>query len=590
VAGSLQYDLYTDMWVLKLDANGNVQWQKTYGGQIDDEAYSIQQTLDGGYIVAGYTRSFGQRKINEMDMWVLKLDANGNIQWQKTYGGSDDDKAYSIQQTSDGGYIVAGSTRSFGAGYNDVWVLKLDANGNIQWQKAYGGGGIDYARSIKQTSDGGYIVAGYTYSFGLSGSVWVLKLDANGNVQWQKAYGGDWHDEAYSIQQTSDGGYIVAGHTESFGLVMGGGYAWVLKLDANGNVQWQKAYGGPGNDEVYSIQQTSDGGYIVAGWTSSFFSGDYNAWVLKLDANGNIQWQKAYGGKYWDSADSIQQTSDGGYIVAGWTESFKYPIFEVWVLKLDANGNIPGCSIVGSSNATVKTTDATVANSSAVVTNTSVTPGISNAVVKDTSVSPMQICYYESPSSPFTDVPSDHWAFNYISAVKDAGITKGCNPPENDKFCPEDVVTRAQMAAFIIRAIEGEPTSYNANPYFADVSPTHWAFKYVQRVKERGIAQGYSGTNLYGPEDKVTREQMAKMLIMGLVSQGKISEPPSDYCASGSPFSDVDPSSWSCRYIKRLKELGITQGCNPPANDRYCPQDLVTRAQMAAFIYRAFLQ
>ena len=193
-------------------------------------------------------------------------------------------------------------------------------------------------------------------------------------------------------------------------------------------------------------------------------------------------------------------------------------------------------------------------------------------------------------SQPFTDVSCDHWAINYIKAVKDAGITKGCNPPANDKFCPEDVVTRAQMAAFIIRAIEGEPTNYNTNPYFSDVPSSHWAFKYIQRVKERNIAQGYPGTNLYGPEDNVTREQMAKMLIMGLVSQGKITEPPTDYCASGSPFTDVDPSNWSCRYIKRLKELGITQGCNPPANDRYCPQNPVTRAQMATFIYRGFLQ
>jgi len=190
---------------------------------------------------------------------------------------------------------------------------------------------------------------------------------------------------------------------------------------------------------------------------------------------------------------------------------------------------------------------------------------------------------------PFTDVSCDYWAINYISAVKDAGITKGCNPPQNDRFCPEDVVTRAQMAAFIIRAIEGEPTSYNANPYFADVPPAHWAFKYVQRVRERGIAQGYPGTNLYGPEDNVTREQMAKMLIMGLVSQGKITEPPSDYCSTGAPFDDVSVSNWSCRYIKKLKELGITQGCNPPDNNRYCPQNPVTRAQMATFIYRGFL-
>jgi len=191
---------------------------------------------------------------------------------------------------------------------------------------------------------------------------------------------------------------------------------------------------------------------------------------------------------------------------------------------------------------------------------------------------------------PFIDVSCDYWATNYIIAVKNAGITRGCNPPQNDMFCPEDIVTRAQMAAFIIRTIEGEPTSYNTNPYFSDVPSTHWAFKYIQRVKERNIAQGYAGTTLYGPEDNVTREQMAKMLIMGLVSQGKTSEPPTDYCSTGAPFDDVSPSSWSCRYIKKLKELGITQGCNPPDNNRYCPQNPVTRAQMATFIYRGFLQ
>ena len=192
-----------------------------------------------------------------------------------------------------------------------------------------------------------------------------------------------------------------------------------------------------------------------------------------------------------------------------------------------------------------------------------------------------------SCTPPFTDVPCDHWAIDYIRAIKDAGITTGY---PDGTFRPENQVTRAQMAVFIIRAIEGEPVSYNPNPYFADVPPTHWAFKYVQRVRERGIAQGYPGNNLYGPEDNVTREQMAKMLIMGLVSQGKTSEPPTDYCSTGAPFDDVSPSSWSCRYIKKLKELGITQGCNPPDNNRYCPQNPVTRAQMATFIYRGFLQ
>ena len=559
------------------------EWAKTYdaGGYTN----SIQQTSDGGYIVAG--------GVGALDVWVLKLNASGNIQWQKTYGSDwalEFDVANSIQQTSDVGYIVAGYTQSIYpfSGYN-IWVLKLDQNGNVTWQKTYGGYAHDVANSIQQTSDGGYIVAGKTNSFGAGSSdVWVLKLDKDGNIQWQKTYGGHSIDEATSIQQTSDGGYIVAGYTWSFGA--GGGGVWVLKLDKDGNIQWQKTYGGTDEDVASSIQQTSDGGYIVAGKTNSFGAGSSDVWVLKLDKDGNIQWQKTYGGPDGDEAHSIQQTSDGGYIVAGYTYSFGTRQ-GAWVLKLDSNGNIPGCSVEGSSNATVKTTNAKVVDSSAIVTNTGVTPGTINAVVKDTSVSPMQICYYEeSPSSPFTDVPPDYWAINYIKAVKDAGITKGCNPPQNDRFCPEDVVTRAQMAAFIIRAIEGEPTNYNTNPYFSDVPSTHWAFKYIQRVKERNIAQGYPGTNLYGPEDNVTREQMAKMLIMGLVSQWKISEPPTDYCSTGAPFDDVSPSSWSCRYIKKLKELGITQGCNPPDNNRYCPQNPVTRAQMATFIYRGFLQ
>ncbi|MCC6026464.1 MAG: S-layer homology domain-containing protein, partial [Caldimicrobium sp.] len=482
---------YSQGWVLKLDKDGNIQWQKAYGySQRDNVANSIQQTSDGGYIVAGWTGD-----LKYFNVWVLKLDKDGNIQWQKIYSNLKDlaprySAANSIQQTSDGGYIVAGYTLGI---YDDVWVLKLDKDGNIQWQKTYGYHDRDAANSIQQTSDGGYIVAGWTESFGQGKrDVWVLKLDKDGNIQWQKTYGGAEEDVANSIQQTSDGGYIVAGWTESFG--QGKKDVWVLKLDANGNVQWQKTYGGAGEDVANSIQQTSDGGYIVVGWTDSFGQGKKDVWVLKLDANGNVQWQKTYGGAEEDFfANSIQQTSDGGYIVAGWTNSSayygRYKYNRVLVLKLDRNGNIQGCSIVGSSNATVQMTNASGIDSLAVISNAFVTFGINIYEIRDTSVSPMQICYYESPPSPFTDVPPDYWAFNYIKAIWDAGITKGCNPPQNDKFCPEDVVTRAQMAAFIIRAIEGEPTSYNANPYFADVPPTHWAFKYVQRVKERGIAQ-----------------------------------------------------------------------------------------------------
>jgi hypothetical protein len=206
---------------------------------------------------------------------------------QKTYGGENLDEAHSIQQTSEGGYIVAGQTSSFGAGSDDFWVLKLDVTGNVTWQKTYGGQYSDEARSIQQTSGGGYIVAGETGSFGAGlENFWVLKLDVTGNVTWQKTYGGDILDEARSIQQTSEGGYIVAGWTLSFGA---GDYDfWVLKLYSNGNVTWQKTYGGGGVDIAMSIQQTSSGDYIVAGQTWSFGAGDCDAWVLKLDANGSI--------------------------------------------------------------------------------------------------------------------------------------------------------------------------------------------------------------------------------------------------------------------------------------------------------------
>ncbi|PMQ02381.1 MAG: hypothetical protein CBR30_01695 [Dictyoglomus sp. NZ13-RE01] len=325
---------WSDVYILKLDENGNLLWQKTFGGSSDDEANSIQQTSDGGYIVAGYTYSFGAGG----DVYILKLDADGNLVWKKTFGGSSDDEANSIQQTSDGGYIVAGYTSSFGAGGRDVYILKLDANGNLVWQKTFGGSGWDEAYSIQQTSDSGYIVAGYTESFGDSDEdVYILKIDENGELVWEKIFGGKYYDVVSSIQQTSDGGYIVAGYTKSFGA--GGRDVYILKLDANGELVWQKTFGGWGGDEARSIQQTSDGGYIVAGYTTSFGARGSDVYILKLDANGELVWQKNFGGDSSDGAFAIQQTSDGGYIVAGNTESFGAGKSDVYILKLDADGN-----------------------------------------------------------------------------------------------------------------------------------------------------------------------------------------------------------------------------------------------------------
>ena len=313
---------------------GQTSWAFTAGGSSNEAAHSIQQTSDGGYIVAGFTQSFGA---GGSDFWVLKLDASKNINWQKTYGGLYDDVANSIQQTNDGGYIVAGYTNSFGAGTYDFWVLKLSASGNATWQKAYGGANWDFAYSVQQTSDGGYMVAGSVESIGAGGyDVLILKLDASGNIIGQKTYGGTDDDVAFSAQQTSDGGYILAGLTMSFGA--GSGDLWILKINSAGDITWQKTYGGPNTDVAESVQQTIDGGYIVAGYTNSFGAGNYDYWILKLDASGNIIWQKTYGGSYADVAFAIRQTIDEDYIVTGYTQSSDSE--NIGILKLDASGNI----------------------------------------------------------------------------------------------------------------------------------------------------------------------------------------------------------------------------------------------------------
>ncbi|MFZ8825540.1 MAG: hypothetical protein ACO2OT_01695 [Candidatus Caldipriscus sp.] len=244
------------------------------------------------------------------------------VSFAKTYGGTDYDGASSIQQTSDGGYIVAGETYSFCVGWDDIFLIKTDANGNIQWVKTYGGTSIDGAYFVQQTSDGGYIMAGYTGSFGAgSADIILIKTDANGNIQWAKTYGGISHDGAYFVQQTSDGGYIMAGYTGSFGA--GSADIILIKTDANGNIIWAKTYGGTDYDWASSVQQTSDGGYIVAGYTGSFGAGWEDIFLIKTDANGNIQWAKTYGGTSIDGAYFVQQTSDGGYIMAGYTGSFR---------------------------------------------------------------------------------------------------------------------------------------------------------------------------------------------------------------------------------------------------------------------------
>ena len=263
------------------------------------------------------TREVWMKRIVLLVIFLLGLTSFIYPQWARTYGGQGvhDDAGYCIQQTTDGGYIVAGKKTYYYSSDPDFWVLKLDSSGDTEWQRVYGGTGIQRAYCIQQTSDGGYIVAGYTDSFGV-GDLWILKLATDGVIEWQYAYtGGSFSAETCFIRQTGDGGYIVAAEID-FGTGEGNRWAdfWILKLDSFGEVEWQKAYGGGSVELPHSIYQTGDGGYIVAGETSSFGAGYQDAWLLKLDAYGNIEWQKTYGGSSWDIAYSLALTEDGGYV------------------------------------------------------------------------------------------------------------------------------------------------------------------------------------------------------------------------------------------------------------------------------------
>jgi len=311
-----------------------IEWNKTYGGVDRDSARYVRQTSDGGYIVAGATRSFGT---GVADFWLFKIDGYGNVDWNKTFGGSELDAARSVQQTSDGGYIAVGVTYSFGDWlYGDCWLIKTDANGNMVWNKTYGGSSWEDALSVQQTSEGGYIIAGYTASFGAgSTDYWLIKTDANGDMVWNETYGGDEADQAYCVQQTSNGGYVMVGNADSFNTGVFEGEIWLVKTDAYGNVSWSWLSGWPDWDFAQSAQQTSDGGYIIAGTRFSSYDTRYDFWLIKIDANGTLEWDGVYArpGTNEDVAYSVQQTVDGGYIVAGGWGDF-------WIVKTDASGNM----------------------------------------------------------------------------------------------------------------------------------------------------------------------------------------------------------------------------------------------------------
>jgi hypothetical protein len=318
-----------DVWLIKIDSSGDTLWTKTYGGSDNELGNSVQQTTDGGYIITGNMWSLAT---GTADIWLIKTDASGDTLWTKTFGGSDNDVAYSVQQTNDGGYIITGEANSF-VGDGDVLLIKTDALGNALWTKTFGGSDIDWGSSIQQTSDGGYIITGLTRSYGAGDyDTYLIKTNSSGDTIWTKIFGGSYSDEGSSVQQTTDGGYIITGRTDSYGA--GNGDVWLIKTDSAGDTLWTRTFGGSDNDYGLSVCQTTDGGYIIAGFTYSFGAGDADVWLIKTDSSGDTLWIKTSGGYEYERGSFVQQTSDGGYVITGLTVSYGAGGADVWLIKL----------------------------------------------------------------------------------------------------------------------------------------------------------------------------------------------------------------------------------------------------------------
>ena len=325
-----------DVWLIKTDASGDTTWTRAYGGTVNDEALSVQQTADSGYAIVGRSKSFGA---DNLDVYLLTTDALGDTAWTRTYGGTGRDAGYSVQQTADGGYIIAGYTESYGAGGNDVWLIKTDTSGDTTWTRAFGGSHHDEGYSVRQTADGGYIVVGYTKSYGAGNAdIWLIKTDASGDTMWTRLLGGVDHDKGYSVAQTADGGFVIAGLTFSYGA--GSADIWLIKTDASGDTMWTRTHGRAGYDEGYSVAQTANGGYVIAGYTSSYGAGLEDVWLVRTDASGDTMWTQTYGGANHDFGWSVAQTTDGGYVVAGHTSSYGAGFDDVWLIKTDSAGRV----------------------------------------------------------------------------------------------------------------------------------------------------------------------------------------------------------------------------------------------------------
>lgn len=362
----------------------------TFGGSKNDSAQSVVATSDGGYVVLGFTQSMDgditDKQNESFDYWVLKFSTEDELEWQKTYGGSADERGSDIIQTDDGGYAIIGFSFSSdgdvseNSGLQDFWLVKLDANGTITWQKSFGYQGADSGISVIQTNDQGYLISGVldvTASGGLGnlsrnenrhagGDYWVIKLTSIGDLEWSRYFGGNFTDTPYGVVQTEDNGYIIAGSSDSddtdISSHIGSYDFWIVRISAAGDLVWEQSYGGEQIDEARAIVQSGDGNYIIAGDTRSnntdvsHNNGAADLWLIKISPNGNLLWEKTIGGSSFDVARALVRTQDNGFLLAGSSRSDDIDVSEnkgqndAWALKVDANGNLLWETTIGGSN------------------------------------------------------------------------------------------------------------------------------------------------------------------------------------------------------------------------------------------------
>jgi hypothetical protein len=314
-----------EMYLIKADINGSEEWSKTFGGVENDLAMTVRNTSDGGFILGGRNEPCRNCPDN---MYLIKTDSQGNEEWSKSFGGNEDDYIHSVNTTNDGGYILGGYTNSFDNGNYDMFLVKIDNLGNQEWSKTFGGSAIDVGEEVVQTTDDGYVFVGWSDSFGSDRYFYIVKTDSNGNEEWSKSFPNSGYGTAYSVKQTSDNGFIIAG--------LSNGNALIIKTNSSGQEEWSKILGG---HYPYSLEITNDNGFIIGGFTLPEGSSSYDMLLIKTDSNGNEEWSKTFGGGSNEMAYSVSQADDGGYILAGYTESYGEGSQDVYFIKTDSEGN-----------------------------------------------------------------------------------------------------------------------------------------------------------------------------------------------------------------------------------------------------------